>query len=67
MGHCAADNALMVIKYLPTIKNGNATKLGEGEEGMRLLRTTQSNASLDKNPFPVEAVSGRVKVVAGEG
>lgn len=49
------------------IKNGNVTKLGEGEEGMVLPRTTQSSTSLDKNPISVEAVTGRVKVAAGEG
>lgn len=66
MGHCAAENALMVIKYLQNDQKWNFTKLGEEEEGMALLRTMQSNASLDKNPISVEAVTGRVKVAAGE-
>lgn len=49
------------------IKTKSVTKLGEGEKGMGLPRTPQSNASLDKSHISGEAVSGRVKAAAGEG
>lgn len=48
------------------IKNQSVTNPGEGEQCTCLLRTTQSNTSLDKSHIYREVATGRLKVAAGE-